>query len=347
MEILDRYLKTVASALPLAQRYDIVRELSENIHSEIEDKESELGRPLTEAEVEAIIKRHGHPLVVASRYRQDQRSFSFGRQLIGPTVFGFYTKVLSFNLGLTSLVILVIFTALLAGGQSVTFNDAIATVFYQLLIQFAIVTFIFMAIDKHLTKYPDRWDPRKPNKAHYPALTPPARATAVPRIESVSQIIAIGVFLGWLEAIKSSPFLVFGPASAFLKAAPVWSRLYAPIVILSLAQMLQSVINLFRPDWVRLRSFVRLAAGAVGLVICFFLLKAGTWVVPAVANLSSGYQEAVFIVNKTILWTLSAAVVIQAVILFVELRRLTRGLTTPADANSTDANHAARKPATS
>ena len=315
MEILDSYLKTVASALPSAQRDDIIRELSENIHSEIEDKESELGHPLAEAELEALIKRHGHPLLVASRYRQDQRSFSFGRQLIGPTLFGFYTKVLSFNLGLTSIVILVIFTALLASGQPLGFNDAIATFFYQLLIQFTIVTFIFMAIDRHLTKYPDRWDPRKPNAAHYPALTPSARATTVPRIESVSQIIAIFVFLGWLEAIKSTPFLVFGPAAAFLKAAPVWSRLYAPVVILAVAQMAQSVINLFRPDWVRLRSFVRVAAGAVGLVICFFLLKAGVWVVPGAANLSSGYQEAIAIVNKTILWSLSAAVVIQAVIL--------------------------------
>lgn len=340
MEILDSYLKTVASALPSAQRDDIIRELSENIHSEIEDQESALGRSLTEPELEALIKRHGHPLVVARQYRQDQRSFSFGRQLIGPNLFGFYTKVLSFNLGLTSLVILVIFTALLASGQKVGFNDAIATVFYQLLIQFAIVTFIFMAIDRHLEKHPDSWDPRKPNAAHYPALTPPKSANRVPRIESVSQIIAIGVFLGWLGAIRSLPFLVFGPAAAFLKAAPVWSRLYAPVVILAVVQAAQSVINLFRPDWVRLRSFVRLAAGAVGLVICFFLLKAGVWVVPGAANLSAGYQEAIVIVNKTILWTLAAAVVIQAVILVVEFRRLSRGLTTPA---GTDANSAPQK----
>jgi hypothetical protein len=341
-EILDSYLNTVARALPSAQRDDIVRELSENIHSEIEDKESELGRPLTEAELEALIKRHGHPLLVASRYRQDQRSFSFGRQLIGPTLFGFYAKVLSFNLGVTSLVILVIFTALLASGQKLTFQDAISTFFYQLLIQFAIVTFIFMAVDKHLTKYPDHWDPRKPNAAHYPALTPPARVSSVPRIESVSQIIAIGVFLGWLDAVKSLPFLVFGPAATFLKAAPIWSRIYAPVVVLAAVQVVQSVVNLFRPNWVGLRSFVRVAAGAVGLVICFFLLKAGVWVIPGVANLSNGYQEAIFIVNKTILWALAAAVVIQSVILFVELRRLTRGLT-----NSADSNHAAHKPATS
>jgi hypothetical protein len=346
MEILDRYLKTVASALPEAQRDDIIQELSENIHSEIEDKESELGRPLNEAELEALLKRHGHPLLVASRYRQDQRSFSFGRQLIGPTLFSFYTKVLSFNLGITSMVILVIFTALLASGQPLSFAEAIATFFYQLLIQFTIVTLIFVAADRHLAQYPDRWDIRKPNRAHYPALTRPPQRATVSRAESISQIIALAVFLGWLEAVKSSPFLIFGPAAAFLKAAPVWSRLYAPIMLLAGVQIAQSLINLFRPDWVRLRSFVRIAAGAVGLIICFFLLKAKVWVIPGIANLSSGYQEALAIVNKTILWTVSAAVVIQTVILFIELRRLARGLTGPARTGS-DTDRAAHKPVTS
>jgi hypothetical protein len=100
-------------------------------------------------------------------------------------------------------------------------------------------------------------------------------------------------------------------------------------VLLALVQVVQSVINLIRPDWVRVRSFTRIAAGGVGLVICFFLLKAGVCVVPAGAagNLSSGYQEAIAIVNKTLLYTLSAALVIQALILFTELRRLARGTT--------------------
>jgi hypothetical protein len=140
MEILDRYLQTVKSALPDAHRDDIVNELSEDIHSEIEEKESGLGRPLSEAELEAILKQHGHPLIVAGRYRQDQRSFSLGRQLIGPVLFPFYAKVLSFNLGITSVVILIIFTALLASGQPFSFGEAISTLFLQLVIQLAIVT---------------------------------------------------------------------------------------------------------------------------------------------------------------------------------------------------------------
>ena len=49
MELVDRYLKTVGTLLPKEQKDDILRELSENIRSEMEDKEMELGRPLTEA----------------------------------------------------------------------------------------------------------------------------------------------------------------------------------------------------------------------------------------------------------------------------------------------------------
>ena len=119
MEIVDRYLKSVKSCLPAAQADDIIRELSENISSQIEDKEGELNRPLVDSEIEAILKQHGHPLVVASRYRQEQRSVSFGRQIISPALFPFYIRVLQFNLGLTSVIVLAIFAALFAGGQPI------------------------------------------------------------------------------------------------------------------------------------------------------------------------------------------------------------------------------------
>ena len=119
MQIVDRYLQSVKTCLSAAQADDIIEELSENISAQIEDKESELQRSLTEAEVEAILKQHGHPLLVASRYRQEQRSVSFGRQIIGPALFPFYIRVLKFNLGLTSIILIVIFAALFAGGQPI------------------------------------------------------------------------------------------------------------------------------------------------------------------------------------------------------------------------------------
>ena len=80
MELLDRYLQAVKAFLPKKRQADILSELSENILAQIEDKEAELGRPLNEDEQAAILKQHGHPVIVASRYTTRQH-------LIGPVMF--------------------------------------------------------------------------------------------------------------------------------------------------------------------------------------------------------------------------------------------------------------------
>ena len=90
MQLLDRYLTAVKFWLPKTQRDDIAAELAANLQAEIDDRAAELGRPLTEPETAAILKQHGSPVVVASRYQQENRTVNFGRQFIGPIVFPFY-----------------------------------------------------------------------------------------------------------------------------------------------------------------------------------------------------------------------------------------------------------------
>ncbi|CAN5381789.1 hypothetical protein BH10PSE1_BH10PSE1_24030 [soil metagenome] len=68
MSLAERYLKAVAAQLPKATRDDITAELRDAIQTRMEDKEEELGRPLTEAEEEAVLREMGHPLTVAARY---------------------------------------------------------------------------------------------------------------------------------------------------------------------------------------------------------------------------------------------------------------------------------------
>ena len=177
MELLDQYLRSVRSCLPAAQRDDIVSELSENLRAQIEDKEGELGRPLNEGEVEAILKQHGHPLVVASRYRQDQRSVAFGQQIIGPVLFPFYIRVLSFNLGLTSIVILIVLTALFASGKSVTLVDTLPAFLYQFLIQFGVITVIFASGGAPLEQVPGSLGSPRPEASLAPRVRHANRQT--------------------------------------------------------------------------------------------------------------------------------------------------------------------------
>ena len=335
MKIIDHYLKTLKSGLPEAQKDDIAKELSESIYSEIEEKEAELGRPLGEAEVAALLRQRGNPLVLASCYRQDQRSLAFGRQIIGPTFFPYYAKVLRFNLGLTGVVILVIFAALLAGGKSVGVGDAVRSLFWNLLIQFVVITGIFWVMDRHLAKHPDRWDILAVSRAQFPELDSLRDGPRVSRMDSVSQLIALLVFLVWLRAARSLPFLIFGPAASFLTLAPVWRQVYTPVVLIALLGMAQAGVNLIRPDWVRLLWLVRVATHAANLAICLFLIRAGVWVM-AVEGASAGYRQAVTIANQVIFYSLWATAAITVVTLWRDLQRLIRGSGTlrKAPANS-------------
>ena len=329
MELLDRYLKAIASYLPAAQRDDIVSELSEDIHAKIEDKQAELGRPLRDPEIEAILKAYGHPLLVAGRFRQDERRVAFGKQLIGPLLFPFYIKVLQFNLGITSVVLLFICSVLfLSSGRPLNLLSGLPTVFFcQLLIQFVVVTGIFTAVDTHFAKHPDRWDLRKPSHGYYPNVAVAGESGQVPRMESISMLIALVVWLVWLRVMQSSPFLVLGPTAAFLKFAPVWHELYIPVVLLTFAGMLQAGINFVRPDWVRLRSYTRIGMGVAGVVLWSFLLKAGPWVVPgdATANLEGVHANTLRIVNECFYYSLLVAVIVSSLQLLRDLYRLARG----------------------
>jgi hypothetical protein len=68
VDLLARYLQEVRFWLPRRQREDVVAELSENLRSEIEEREGESGRALTQDEIGGILTRWGHPMLVAQRY---------------------------------------------------------------------------------------------------------------------------------------------------------------------------------------------------------------------------------------------------------------------------------------
>ena len=97
MELVDRYLQAVKLALPKRNQDDIIQELNDSILSQVEEKETALGRPLNADEVVELLKNMGSPAKLASRYREQQG-------LIAPTVMPIYWKVLQAALGLAFLV---------------------------------------------------------------------------------------------------------------------------------------------------------------------------------------------------------------------------------------------------
>ncbi len=68
MELIDRYLQAVRFWLPKSkQQQGLIAELGEDLQSQVDAREEELGRALTRTEVSDILKRCGSPMVVASR----------------------------------------------------------------------------------------------------------------------------------------------------------------------------------------------------------------------------------------------------------------------------------------
>lgn len=116
MELLDRYLQAVKKFLPLRRQDDIIAELRANMEAQLEDKESELTRPMTIGEQEDWLRKIGPPMMVAARYQTQQ-------YLIGPSIFPVYWYVLRmamlWALIIYSVVIAVIIPITTSNGSSV------------------------------------------------------------------------------------------------------------------------------------------------------------------------------------------------------------------------------------
>jgi hypothetical protein len=330
MSMLDRYLQAVRFFLPPKQQDDIVRELSENLISQMEDREEELGRPLDEEEQAAILRKHGHPMVVASRYRSRQ-------QLIGPVFFPLYLFVLKAGLGVALLVTVVLaaVTGALEGEFGRRAVEAMLAFPGRALMVFAWTTIGFAALDfaqAHLRLSTD-WDPRK-----LPKLV--RHEDRLSRMRSLGELIMVLAALVWLLTLPRAPYLLLGPAAAFVEYGPVWRLVYVPMLLLTLATASLHLIDFVRPYWSRRRALARVAISGATLLIFMFLARAGELfhAAPA-AGIPDNVQVdgIVRIINASFQIGFAIAAFIAAFEIVMALRRLKHRRGTPLSSGSTAA----------
>jgi hypothetical protein len=241
MNLLNRYLQEVSKYLPKARRDDIVAELRANILSEMEDKEQELGRGLTEKEMVEMLQRHGNPMIVAGRYREHNMGLAFGIQLIGPELFPFYRMILLLNLCIT-LVILAVVLPIVA--REFHAPITLVRVLTPLVAQFAAVTLIFIALDRGKNHVLNCWDPGK---------LPPLKTAPEdgPSARNIFNFVAGVVGTVWLALTPHWPYLLLGPGALYLQAMPMklmpeWVQFYWAIIALLTLQLALQGLNLFR-----------------------------------------------------------------------------------------------------
>ena len=264
MPLLDHYLRAVRQYLPKGpQQDDILDEIAEHLTAKLEDEAAQLGRPLTEVEEEAVLARHGSPMVVAERYGYKQRGFAFGRQLIGPEIFPMYARVLWFQMPFTLLVLLVM------GWTNKPHLLSLRGLLLPLLSQFVITTAIFVAVDafsrrtNRAGERPSGWFPN----------FPPQHLQPIPRWQSMSGLIALCLAAVWWAALPYIPALVIGSAAQYLELTAAWTPFYWPVLWVLAAGIAQRVSTLLRPDWNWLQPPTRVFTNGVALVMVAVFLR--------------------------------------------------------------------------
>ena len=317
MTQVDRYLKNVGMFLPDQQKDDILNELSDAIRSRMEDMEAELGRPLTDAEQNDVLKTYGHPMTVANRYRPESGGLVFGKEVIGPALFPVYIRVLGISLLLALAVQIVLMITLDLPNDS-TFSRLVV----QAVMQSAAVTLVFALIQRAAKESPNQWEWLTGASE---AIAPTSKTPRISRLESALQIVLMAVFIYFANRVLTDPEAGIGP----FRLAPIWHTLYAPFIVVMAAGVVQAAINLVKPDWVRFQAAMQVGFEAVSLTLIGILLAAGNWVTlvtPAAATAAEAQKlaEIVTFLNQYFLIGLVISVAISLYQLFQNVRRYRR-----------------------
>jgi hypothetical protein len=269
MDLIDRYVIAVRRQLPTSLQDDVTMELSDSLRSEAEEHEQRAGHPLTAAEQATLLKKRGHPWLMASRYLPQQ-------QLIGPALFPYYRQALQIVVFWVVLPI-----TLLGGAISAIYSTAPSAVWGHMLgaawngaiYSVGIVTIVFAILDHEKLRISvlDAWNPEN--------LPEPKAGRPIPRSETVLGLIFALTFLIWWIGLVRLPELSYDAGdSVRFEAAPIWQALYYPILASLIAGVGIYLIDLVRPWRTLTVSAVDLVVNLANVAIVVLILRAGHYV---------------------------------------------------------------------
>jgi hypothetical protein len=273
MDLLERYLQAIGQYLPSSTREDVLAELRANLQAQMDDRAEELGRPLGDADVAAILLEHGKPEVVALRYLPQ-------RSLIGPAIFPFYEMTLRRALP----IFLLVYTV--AQGANLTFSQggltahravgAVLQLILNLFLFLGVVTLIFAVIEVVHKRYQSDWDAWEPSKL--PRLKLEAQEKKPRSLAGrVMDLVLHCLWMLYVLAVPAFPFLIIGPGawyldSLYVRFAPVWHTFYILLMILLWVQLAIKILALREGTqaWRTPLEFVTRLLGIAGVGLLAF-----------------------------------------------------------------------------
>ena len=299
MDLIDRYLAAIGFLLPGGQRADITAELRDVLMTRREERQAELGRPLTEDEEAALLRAFGHPAVVAARYAGPQ-------YLVGPELYPHYVFWLKMILGIVAVVAVVsgvVSAATFPGRPDQAILKGIATLWSGTIETVGVLTLIAAVLQRWnlRPKALVDWNPRD-------LPTPPKirRQTSFDHVATI--VVQIIFILVWTHAFPQQiPYLSYIPLQdghhLALALAPIWTTLYWPVLGLALGAIAVRVLRLTGDRHIRAAFGLDMVVQLGALIVVGIALRAGDWVavsgldVPAfaLAKISHGVNIGVLV----------------------------------------------------
>ena len=282
IDLLERYLQAIGQSLPPANREDVLNELRANLTAQIDDREEELGRPLTEPELAAILKAHGRPEVVAMRYQPQ-------RYLIGPSIFPFYLltmrRVLPFVVAIYYVANFVKIAATRNGIGSIAGGlvDSTFQLIPVLFLWLGVMTIIFAILERTHESCGKKWNLDEWSPAKLPPVKPQDAKKRRSLVSRIADLAFHCLWMAYIIEVPRHPYLLFGPGNSFIARlqigwAPIWHTFYVALWFLLLVQLGIKIANLF--DGVgRWRIPLDITSKLFGVVLTGWLVSAGTYLV--------------------------------------------------------------------
>ena len=331
MELVDRYLQAVKFWLPKQQKDDILAELSADIRAQIEDRESVLGRALTQPEIEDILKQRGRPCLVASRFRPQE-------SLIGPVLYPIYLFCLKCALlgylvpWLVVTLIILIVRPSFSATQSIpawfmTMAQVSGHLWTMAFVAAGTITLVFAILERVQAKshWLENWDPRK--------LPHVRNANLHTRTNAAVELTIMLLATAWWAAYLDRTVIYIGE-SVRIALNPVWLWFFWGYLLVLILTAATAALILARPHIAWLPAALRLFNSLVGSILFCSLLRVGMLAGIKVPNVTA--QQAIdftLAANHWMLTVFPLGVILSVILIAVDIYRIVRAVSrssTPA-----------------
>jgi hypothetical protein len=269
MDLLERYLIAVAALLPAEQRADITAELRDILLSHLDERRSQLGHELNTEETEAVLRRHGHPVAIATSYRP-QRPF------LSAWLAPWYWLVMRIVLGIGLIANLIVVCIGVASGESLSrvLANLVPALWHTAVEVTGALTIIALVLDRlgaanwleaWFAKIAATWRPRD-----LPKFVRPIRPTPIGWSVALD-LIGIGLLVLWMTG-KAGSVLVIGPMVHVSPVAALYP-LQWPLLLIALTQAAVHALVALGSQRVRLLLGLGVAIKVATLGILFILLR--------------------------------------------------------------------------